>query len=94
MWNSANEMAYALAALMFLTMGVAYVKGYDMVKSRSPEHLPHFYLAMATIRMLLVLTAVGIYVLLANDRNDTITFALTCLGMYVATMIVTLTLRH
>ena len=87
-------MAYALAALLFLAMGVAYVKGYDMVKSRSPEHLPHFYLAMAAIRMLLVLTAVGIYVLLAGNRDNSVTFVLTCLGMYVAMMVVTLTLRH
>ena len=43
---------YFFAVLFFTLLGVAYVKGYDVVKSRSPEHLVHFYLVMATIRML------------------------------------------
>ena len=83
-----------LSALLMTLLGVAYVKGYDMVKSRSPEHLPHFYLIMATIRMLIVLTVVGLYALFADNRDDTIRFAMTCFGMYVAMMVITLSLRH
>ena len=68
-------MTYFFAALFFTLLGVAYVKGYDLVKSRSPEHLVHFYLVMATIRMLLVVTVVGLYVFFAPNREDAIHFA-------------------
>jgi hypothetical protein len=84
-----------LSALFFTLIGVAYVKGYDMVKRHSPEHLVHFYLIMATVRMLLVGTAVALYVLLiASNREDAIRFALIYIIMYVVMMVVTLTLRH
>ncbi|MCR5158458.1 MAG: hypothetical protein K6D37_04960 [Prevotella sp.] len=76
-------------------LGLAYVKGYDVVKRHSPEHLAHFYLIMATVRMLLVGTAVALYVLLiASDREDSLRFALTIIIMYVVMMVVTLKLRH
>jgi cytochrome c biogenesis factor len=84
---------FSLALLMTL-LGAAYVKGYDLVKKKSPEHLPHFYLIMATIRMLLVLTVVGIYALFSHSRADTIHFALIGIGMYVVMMVITLSLRH
>ena len=87
-------MTYFLAVLFFTLLGVAYVKGYDLVKSRSPEHLVHFYLVMATIRMLLVATVVGLYVFFAPTREDAIRFAAIILIMYAMMMVVTLTLRH
>ena len=87
-------MTYFLAALFFTLLGVAYVKGYDLVKSRSPEHLVHFYLVMATIRMLLVATIVGLYVFFTENREDAIRFAAIILIMYAIMMVVTLKLRH
>lgn len=87
-------MTYFLAALFFTLLGVAYVKGYDLVKSRSPEHLVHFYLVMTTIRMLLVATVVGLYVFFAPTREDAIRFALIILIMYAIMMVITLKLRH
>jgi cytochrome c biogenesis factor len=83
-----------LAVLFFTLLGVTYVKGYDVVKRRSPEHLVHFYLVMATIRMLLVATVVGIYVFFAPNRDDAIHIAVVILIMYAITMVITLTLRH
>lgn len=87
-------MSYALAALLMTLLGVAYVKGYDWVKNHSPEHLVHFYLIMATIRMLFVLTTIGLYVFFAQDRGDVIHFVATVLIMYGMMMILTLSLRH
>ena len=87
-------MTYFLAVLFFTLLGVAYVKGYDLVKSRSPEHLVHFYLVMATIRMLLVATVVGLYVFFTENREDAIHFAAVFLIMYAITMVVTLLMRH
>ena len=87
-------MTYFLVVLFFTLLGVAYVKGYDLVKSRSPEHLVHFYLVMATIRMLLVATVVGLYVFFAPTREDAIRFAAIIIIMYAIMMVVTLKLRH
>jgi len=86
--------AYFLAALFMTLLGVAYVKGYDLVKRRSPEHLVHFYLIMATVRMLMVATVVALYVFFASDREDAIRFAAIILIMYAIMMAVTLKLRH
>lgn len=87
-------MEYFLSVLFFTLLGVAYVKGYDIVKRHSPDHLVHFYLIMATIRMLLVLTVVGLYVFFTENREDAIRFAIIFIIMYAATMVITLTLRH
>ncbi len=83
-----------LSLLFFTLLGAAYVKGYDIVKKRSPEYLPHFYLIMATIRMLLVATVVALYVFFTENREDAIRFALVFIIMYAITMVVTLKLRH
>ena len=88
------EIEIFLSALLITLLGVAYVKGYDLVKEKSPDHLPQFYLVMTTIRMLLLLTVVASYVLLTDSREDAIRFALIFFGMYVAMMIVTLSMRH
>lgn len=87
-------MEIILSAIFFTVLGVAYVKGYDAVKGKSPDRLPQFYLIMATIRMVLVLTVVGLYALLSDNRDDTIKFALTCVCMYTVMMVVTLWMRH
>ena len=87
-------MEYFFSALFFTLLGMAYVRGYDIVKSRSPEHLVHFYLVMAVIRMLLVVTVVALYVLFAPNREDAIHFAAIILIMYAIMMVVTLSLRH
>ena len=83
-----------LSILFFTLLGVAYVKGYDIVKRQSPDHLVHFYLIMATIRMLLVLTAVGLYVCFTENREDAIRFAVAFIIMYAISMVITLKLRH
>ena len=86
--------ALCFAALLMTLLGLAYVKGYDFVKRRSPENLVHFYLIMATVRMLLVATVVAIYVFVAPNREDAIRFAAIIIIMYAMMMVVTLTLRH
>lgn len=87
-------MEYFLSVLFFTLLGVAYVKGYDVVKRQAPGHMVHFYLIMATIRMLLVATVVGLYVSFTKNREDAIRFAAIFIIMYAITMVVTLKLRH
>ena len=83
-----------LSVLFFTLLGGAYVKGYDLVKRHSPDHLVHFYLIMATIRMLLVATVVGLYVFFTENREEAIRFAAIFIITYAITMVVTLKLRH
>ena len=87
-------MEYVLSVLFFTLLGVAYVKGYDIVKRHSPDHLVHFHLIMATIRMLLVATVVGLYVFFTENREDAIHFAALFLIMYAITMVITFLMRH
>ena len=87
-------MEYVLSILFFTLLGVAYVKGYDLVKKHSPDHLAHFYLIMATTRMLLVATVVGLYVFFTENREDAIHFAIIFIIMYAITMVITLLMRH
>ena len=85
---------FFFAVLLMTLLGIAYVKGYDLVKRRSPEHLVHFYLIMATIRMLLVATVTLLYIFLAANREDAIRFVTILIIMYEIMMVVTLKLRH
>lgn len=83
-----------LSVLFFTLLGMAYVKGYDAVKRRSPENLVQFYLIMATIRMVLVATVVALYVVFTTDRDKAIEFAAIFIIMYAIMMVVTLVMRH
>lgn len=83
-----------LSVLFFTLLGVAYVEGYDIVKRHSPDHLAHFYLIMATIRMLLILTVIGLYVFFTENREEATRFVVIFLIMYAITMVITLKLRH
>ena len=83
-----------LSVLFFTLLGMAYVKGYDVVKRRSPEHLVQFYLIMAAIRFVLVATVVVLYVVFTPDREKAIEFAAMFLILYAIMMVVTLTMRH
>jgi cytochrome c biogenesis factor len=83
-----------LSVLFFTLLGMAYVKGYDAVKRRSPENLVQFYLIIATIRMVLVATVVALYVVFTTDRDKAIEFAAMFIIMYAIMMVVTLVMRH
>ena len=83
-----------LSVLFFTLLGMAYVKGYDAVKRRSPENLVQLYLIMATIRMVLVATVVALYVVFSTDRDKAIEFAAMFIIMYAIMMVVTLVMRH
>jgi len=82
------------SVLFFTLLGVAYVKGYDFVKSHSPNRLVHFYLIMVTIRILLVAMVVLLYVILSQNYEESVRFAAVFLGMYVVMMVITLILKH
>lgn len=88
------ETAIFITTLLICLLGVAYVKGYDMVKSRSAEHLPQFCLTMTAVRLVLILTTAAIVIMLTDDKADARQYALYTLTMYVLMMVTTLWLRH
>ncbi len=89
-----SPLAVFLSVLFFFLLGGAYCKGYDLTKKLKPEKLPQFYMIMAAIRFLLVLTVVGIYVTFSNDKADKVNFAAMFFLMYLIMMIVPLKLKH
>ena len=87
-------MEYILAALLLSLLGTANVMGFDFVKKHSPTSLPQFCLAMTVIRLVLVGTLAGIVILLKENREDAMMFAIIYLIMYAITVVVSLWLRH
>ena len=87
-------LAVFLSTLLITLLGVAYVKGYDMVKNRSQEHLPQFYLIMATVRMVLIATTAAIVIIFTEDKTEARLFGLYIIIMYSMMMVITLALRH
>ena len=87
-------MIYVVAVFLLTLLGVAYVRLYDIVKARQPEALPRFYLIMTVIRMILVVSLAGVYILIAADRQDVVRFVAVYMVMYTAMMVVTLSMRH
>ena len=87
-------LAVFLSTLLITLLGVAYVKGYDMVKSRSQEHLPQFYLIMAAVRMVLIATTAAIVIIFTEDKTEARQFAIYIIIMYGLMMATTLALRH
>lgn len=84
-----------LSALFFTLVGMAYVKGYDIVKKHSPEHIAHFYLLLTALRFLLIGMAVVFYAfVVSKSREETLDFAVMFLGMYAVMMVITLILKH
>jgi len=87
-------MSKFLATLLITLLGVAYVKGYDIVKSRSQEHLPQFYLIMAAVRMVLIATMIVLVIVFTEDKAEARQFALYTIVIYGLMMMTTLALRH
>ena len=83
-----------LSTLLIALLGVAYVKGYDIVKSRSRERLPQFYLIMATVRFVLIATMIALVFIFTEDKAEARQFALYTLIIYGLMMATTLALRH
>lgn len=82
------------SVLFFTLLGTAYCKGYDFTAKHSHERLPQFYLIMTVIRFLLIVTVIGLYAVLSDDRTKTIEFVTTFFILYVIMMVVTLKLKH
>ncbi|MBR2236827.1 MAG: hypothetical protein IJ887_02970 [Prevotella sp.] len=87
-------MSKILSTLLITLLGVVYVKGYDIVKSRLREHLPQFYLIMAAVRIVLIATMIALVIIFTEDKAEARQFVLYTLIIYGLMMVTTLALRH
>ncbi len=88
---------WAIALVVFVvgSLGVVWVVGASVVKRHSPEHLPHFYMIIAVVRILILLTMIGGYIFLLSDsKEESKVFALFTMAMYVLMMVITLKIKH
>ncbi len=83
-----------LTVLVFTLLTVVYLKGRRVVENSAPESLVKFHFIMVAVRFLFAVTAVGIYSLFSNNREDTIYFAALVIILYLAMIVATLILKH
>lgn len=83
-----------LTVLVFTLLTVVYLKGRRVVENSAPESLVKFHFIMVAVRFLFAVTAVGIYSLFSNNREDTIYFAALVVILYLAMIVATLILKH
>lgn len=84
-----------LGIVLFTFLGIAWVMGYNMVKRRSPRHLPMFYMGMACFRGLTVLTFAALYIFLVSKSSaESKTFVVILFVLYALMMTITLKIKH
>jgi len=84
-----------VSVLLFVMLGIAWVKGYDFVMKHAPKALPRFYFLLALIRVLLIATWTACYVMLiSQSAGESKSFVVMILIMYAAMMATTLMIRH
>ena len=83
-----------LAVFVFTLLTVAYIKGRSVVEKNAPESLVKFHFIMVAVRFLFAVTAVGIYSLFSDNREDSIYFAALIVGLYLAMIVATLILKY
>lgn len=87
--------AIITGACLYGFLGLAWVMGYNVVKRHSPDFLPRFYMMMAVIRFVLILTTIGVYIFFfAQSHAQVVSFVAMMMVMYAIMMVVTLILKH
>ena len=83
-----------ITVLAFTLLTGGYLKGRQIVEKNAPQSLVKFHFIMVAVRFLFAVTAVGIYSLFSDNREDTIYFAALVVGLYIAMIVATLILKH
>lgn len=70
-------------------------KGSEVFKKHAPQHLPGFHMILTVIRMISILTVIGLYLIfISESQEETEAFVIMMLSMYALMMTVTLLIRH
>lgn len=86
---------YIIATVYFTLFIYIWVKGLGIVKERQPDGIVRFYFLAATIRFVLGLTIVVLFLLFNHHtRGEAVAFCTTFSAMYVLAIVVSVLLRH
>lgn len=84
-----------LGVSLYVVLGTAWIKGASYVKKHSPEHLPNFHMMLTIIRVISILTVIGLYLIFVSEsQQESVSFVIMMLAMYALMMIVALLIRH
>ena len=84
-----------ICTLFFTAIGAIWIVGYNYVKKHYPANLPHFYMVLAVVRVVLILTFVGVYILfISKSTAESRVFAIMVILMYILMMGVSLKIKH
>ena len=83
-----------ITTLAFVLFTLAYLRGYHFVRKHNPDQMVKFHFIMVAIRFLFAVTAVGIYTMFADNRNEAMQFAALILVLYLAMIVITLIFKH
>lgn len=83
-------------SVFFYTLLIyAWVVGLRAVQRYQPERAVTYYFIMASIRFVMALTIVALYMLFAqHTHEEAVTFCLAFTLMYVAMVIISIILKH
>ena len=83
-------------SVFFYTLLIyAWVVGLRAVQRYQPEKAVTYYFIMASIRFVMALTVVALYMLFSRHTHEkAVTFCLTFSLMYVAMVIISIMLKH
>ena len=88
--------AWITVAVVFYTLFIfIWVKGLDAVQRHQPESAVKFYYIIASIRFIMALTIVALYMLLdSHTHSEAVVFCTTFTLMYAVAIIVSVALKH
>lgn len=87
---------WIIVAIVYYTLFIySWVKGLGTVKEYQPEGVVKFYFIMASIRFIMALTIVALYMLIGHHTHqEAAVFCTTFSLMYVLAIIVSVVLKH
>ena len=88
--------AWIAVAIAYFTLFIyIWVKGLGIVKERQPDGMVRFYFLAVTIRFIVGLTIVALYLLFNHHtRGEAVAFCTAFSLMYVLAIVVSVALRH
>lgn len=87
---------WIFVATVFYTIFIyVWVKGLGTIKEHNPEGTVKFYFVIASIRFIMALTIVALFMLFSNSTHkEAVVFCTTFSLMYIIAIIVSIILKH
>ena len=93
--NMVSLLTIVCSLLIFIILGVGWMKGCSYVKAKAPQMLVKFYLIYALFRVMTVLSIAAVYIFFISDSiGESKSFVAMLFVMYVLMMALTLKMKH